>query len=33
MVWDDNQKPITICDGREIWLAQMEREMEREMEG
>lgn len=28
MVWDDNQKPITICDGREIWLAQMEREME-----
>ena len=28
IVWDDNQKPITICDGREIWLAQMEREME-----
>jgi len=29
MVWDDNQKPITICDGREIWLAQMEQDMER----
>lgn len=24
LVWDDHQKPITICDGREIWLAQME---------
>lgn len=29
MVWDDNQNPITICDGREIWLAQMEQDMER----
>ena len=28
IVWDDYQKPISICDGREIWLAQMEREME-----
>ena len=28
IVWDDHQKPISICDGREIWLAQMEREME-----
>ena len=26
IVWDDNQKPIKICDGREIWLAQMEHE-------
>ena len=28
IVCDDNQKPITICDGREIRLAQIEREME-----
>ena len=28
IVWDDHQKPIMICDGREIWLAQMERDLE-----